>query len=137
MRMIMRTVSDLQKSIFYAIENYDNWRDIPVFYQKDISKNKTESIVFEANIDDMDYHSDSLNFNSYHGDENDTICLESLSYIINEMVDNEVDWFNKLLKFHPEVDIEFETPENIMIKTKDFDYIEDFFINDECFILIG
>ena len=41
------------------------------------------------------------------------------------------------MRFKKGKNIEFETPENIMIKTKDFDYIEDFFINDECFILIG
>lgn len=133
----MKTVSDLQRSIFFCIENYDNWRLIPVIYQKDISKDGNENIVFEANIDDLDYYDNNLNFTSSRGAEEQTICLESLSELIDEMVDCDTFWFQKVLKFKAEMEIEFETTENVMVRTRDFDYIKDFFVNEECFILIG
>ena len=137
----MRTVSDLQKSIFYAIENYDNWRDLPVFYQKDISKNKNEMIAFHADIDCVSYEQSNFIFtasSSFDEDEELTISLESLIDIIDEMICNEENWMNKVLKFETPVNFEFETTENVLVNSeKDFDIIKDFFVNEECFMLIG
>ena len=137
----MKNVSDLQKAIFYTMENYDNWRDLPVFYQKDISKMKNEMIAFHAEIDTVSYEDDNFIFTAASYDENEelTICLESLVDIIDEMIDNnEENWMHKVLKFETPVSFEFETTENVMVHSKkDFDVIKDFFVNEECFILIG
>ena len=137
----MKNVSDLQKAIFYTMENYDNWRDLPVFYQKDISKMKNEMIAFHAEIDTVSYEDDNFIFTAASYDENEelTICLESLVDIIDEIIDNnEENWMHKVLKFETPVSFEFETTENVMVHSKkDFDVIKDFFVNEECFILIG
>ena len=134
----MKTVGDLQRAIFYCMENYDNWKDLPVIYQKDISKDKNEAIALHANIDSLQYEDDGMIFIST-GECNDesTVALVSLSEMIDEMCENEIDWSQKKLKFEIETDFEFETFENVLVKSEDCDSIKDFFVNEECFILIG
>ena len=134
----MKTVGDLQRAIFYCMENYDNWRDLPVVYQKDISKDKKEDIALHANIDALEYEDDNMIFLST-GECNDesTVALVSLSEMIDEMCENESDWSHKLLKFEIETDFEFETFEHVLVKSQDCELIKDFFVNEECFILIG
>lgn len=133
----MKNTSDLQKAIFYCMENYDNWREIPIFYQKDISKDKSESIAFHADIDYLHYEDKDLVFSSSHYNDETTMALESLADMIDEMRDNEQNWI-KRLKFESNVDFQFETHENVMVDSKrSFDEIKDFFVNEECFILIG
>jgi hypothetical protein len=133
----MKNTVDLQQAIFYCMENYDNWREIPVFYQKDISKDKTESIAFHADIDFLRYENENFVFSSSHFQDETTMALESLSEMIDEMRENEQNWVKKL-KFESEMEFEFETHEEITINSEeDFDEIKDFFVNEECFILIG
>jgi hypothetical protein len=134
----MKTAGDLQKAIFYCMENYDNWRDLPVIYQKDISKDKTESIALHANIDSLEYEDTNMIFISTgEGADDNTVALVSLSEMIDEMCENESEWSHKKLKFEIETDFEFETFEKVLVKSEDCDTIKDFFVNEECFILIG
>lgn len=134
----MKNVGDLQKAIFYCMENYDNWKVLPVVYQKDISKDKKQDIALHANIDDMQYEEENMVFVSNCGaDDDTTICLSSVAEMIDEMVENEKDWHEKKLKFEIETDFEFETFENVLVKSSECDSIKDFFVNEECFILIG
>jgi hypothetical protein len=134
----MKTVGDLQKAIFYCMENYDNWKILPVVYQKDISKNKKEAIALHANIDALEYQSENMVFISTgECSDESTVALVSLSEMIDEMCDNEKNWSNKLLKFEIETDFEFETFEKVLVKSQDCDLIKDFFVNEDCFILIG
>lgn len=134
----MKTVGDLQRAIFYCMENYDNWRDLPVVYQKDISKDKKEDIALHANIDALEYEDENMIFLST-GECNDesTVALISLSEMIDEMCENESDWSHKILKFEIETDFEFETFEKVLVKSQECELIKDFFVNEECFILIG
>lgn len=134
----MKTVGDLQKAIFYCMENYDDWRNLPVIYQKDISKDKTESIALHANIDGLEYEKENMIFISTSASEDEnTVALVSLSEIIDEMCNNESNWAEKKLKLEIEADFEFETFERVLVKSSDCVFIKDFFVNDECFILIG
>lgn len=134
----MKTVGDLQKAIFYCMENYDHWRDIPVVYQKDISKDKKQDIALHANIDGLEYEKENMVFISTgEADDEQTVALVSLSEMIDEMLMNEEDWSKKLLKFEIENDFEFETMEKVLVKSADCEFIADFFVNEECFILIG
>ena len=134
----MKNVGDLQRAIFYTIENYDNWRELPVYYQKDISKNKDELIAFHADIDDISYNDDGFVITSNHDSGDLTLALESLMDLIDEMRDNEENWMNKSLKFETPIDFEFETTERVTVNSQlDFNLIKDFFVNEECFMLIG
>ena len=134
----MKTAGDLQRAIFYCMENYDNWRDLPVIYQKDISKNKKEDIALHSNIDFLEYEDTNMIFISTCEEADDkTVALVSLSEMIDEMCENESEWSNKKLKFEIKTDFEFETFENVLVRSEDCDAIKDFFVNEECFILIG
>jgi hypothetical protein len=134
----MKTAGDLQRAIFYCMENYDNWRDLPVVYQKDISKNKKEDIALHSNIDSLEYEDTNMIFISTCEEADDkTVALVSLSEMIDEMRENESEWSNKKLKFEIKTDFEFETFENVLVRSEDCDAIKDFFVNEECFILIG
>ncbi len=134
----MKSVGDLQKAIFYCMENYDNWRNLPVIYQKDISKDKSEGIAFHADIDELRYDDDLFIFTSAHAPGDLTLSLESISDMIDEVRNNEENWMTKTLKFETPIDFEFETTENVIVRSdEDFNEIKDFFVNEECFMLIG
>ena len=134
----MKNVSDLQRAIFYCVENYDNWRNLPVIYQKDISKDKSESIAFHADIEELRYEDDLFVFTSSHTSGDLTLSLESISDMIDEMRDNEENWMTKVLKFETPIEFEFETTENIKVRSQeDFNEIKEFFVNEDCFMLIG